>query len=138
MNLHALPIGVKPSEQSTYGPQLSNPPQPADLKNLDDMTGETLHSPNVTSWDVLTDAGFEVVMEICNAASTFLKGKYVIGVSRKQGQLSARAASMLVCSVLVMTFEHLRCIYHISVFYFMVLDWNLIITPPFNLRMNLY
>ncbi|RWR78552.1 protein ACCUMULATION AND REPLICATION OF CHLOROPLASTS 3 [Cinnamomum micranthum f. kanehirae] len=95
VNLYALPIGVKPSEQSTYGPQLSNPPQPADLKNLDDMTGETLHSPNVTSWDVLTDVGFEAVMEICNAASTFLKGKYVNGVSRKQGLLSARAASML-------------------------------------------
>lgn len=61
------------------------------------MTGETLHGPNVPSWDVLTDVGFEAAMEICNAASTFLRGKHVNGMSRKQGLLSARAASMLVC-----------------------------------------
>lgn len=92
--LNALPVGVKPSEQSKDGSQFLNPPQPADLKNIDDRTGEVFDNPNFRSWDALTDASFEAIMDFCNATSTYLKGKSA-DVPKKQGLLSARASSML-------------------------------------------
>ncbi|XP_058090470.1 protein ACCUMULATION AND REPLICATION OF CHLOROPLASTS 3, chloroplastic isoform X1 [Magnolia sinica] len=92
-NVYTLPVGVKPSEQTTDGPQSSSP-QPAEMKMLNDMEGEPLGSPNVPPQDLLTDMGFETVMDIYDAASTVLKGKHA-DLSRKQGLLSVRAASML-------------------------------------------
>ncbi|XP_077246991.1 GTP binding protein isoform X2 [Tasmannia lanceolata] len=85
INAYTLPVGVKFSRQSTVGPQLSNLPQSAEQNTLDDTTGEYTGGRNMPSWDAL---------DIYSAASTLLKRRHV-DVSRKQGLLSVRAASML-------------------------------------------
>ncbi|KAJ4960213.1 hypothetical protein NE237_020123 [Protea cynaroides] len=91
---YSLPVGVRPSEQSSDIPQFSNATKPSEPTTLDAMKGEPLGSSDFSSWDALTDVGFQAVTDICNAASTYLKGKKA-GSAQKQGQLSVRAASML-------------------------------------------
>ncbi|KAF8389615.1 hypothetical protein HHK36_024134 [Tetracentron sinense] len=92
--VYALPVGVKPCEESKDGPQFSTTEQRLEPKTLDDMNGKPPGTPKIPSWDALTDSGFEAVMDFYNAASTLLKGKYA-DVPQKQGLLSVRAASML-------------------------------------------
>ncbi|KAF9624096.1 hypothetical protein IFM89_007794 [Coptis chinensis] len=90
---YTLPVGVKPSERSMETPEFTNM-QSLKSRISNDMNGKTPGSPNVPSWDALTDAGVEAVMDIYNATSTILKGKNSY-TSKKPGLLSTRAASML-------------------------------------------
>ncbi|ERN17043.1 hypothetical protein AMTR_s00044p00037180 [Amborella trichopoda] len=91
-NSYNLPVGVKHSQVSKDDHLSSCIPQLAEEKKLDDKNGEVMHDG--PSFDALTDASFEVVKDIYNAASTLLVGKTDNG-SKKQGLLSTRAASML-------------------------------------------
>ncbi|XVF43497.1 hypothetical protein PTKIN_Ptkin02bG0044700 [Pterospermum kingtungense] len=81
ISIFCLPVGVKSSEES---------------KEVDNTLYATKfpESKSENGINTLNDASFEVMKEFYNAASTVLKGKKT-GVLKKQGVLSARAASML-------------------------------------------
>ncbi|CAK7326894.1 unnamed protein product [Dovyalis caffra] len=90
MSIFQLPVGVRPSELKgslniSYATELSEP------KTEDDFKGQTLVNSSNPSWG---DAGFVAVRDFYNNASTLAKGKNA-DVPKKQGILSARAASML-------------------------------------------
>ncbi|KAG9442443.1 hypothetical protein H6P81_018297 [Aristolochia fimbriata] len=93
LNIYPLPVGVKPPEHSA-DIFLAKSSRAPDTNVSNGPRGESLDVPNGPSWDALTDAGMEAVADIYNAASVLMKGKSV-DLSRKQGLLSARAASML-------------------------------------------
>lgn len=81
---YTLPVGVKSSEPSmNKKSRISN-----------GMGEESVGGKKAPSWDTLTDAGFEAVMDIYNATSTMLKGTYP-NISKKSNLLTMRAASML-------------------------------------------
>lgn len=81
---YALPVGVKSSEPSiNRKSRISN-----------GMGEESAGGKKAPSWDTLTDAGFEAVMDMYNATSTMLKGT-IPNASKKRNLLSMRAASML-------------------------------------------
>lgn len=89
-----LPVGVKPSDDSQDSFDKSNSRQPAE--RINDANGEVQPSavPSAPSLNGLTDVGFEAVTDFWNSASTLLRGRQIDN-SKKQGVLSARAASML-------------------------------------------
>ncbi|XP_059649815.1 protein ACCUMULATION AND REPLICATION OF CHLOROPLASTS 3, chloroplastic isoform X2 [Cornus florida] len=93
LSIYKLPVGVKPSEELEDSPitlKTTNYP----TKTIeDDMKAQPEVTP-VKSWDALTDAGVDAVMDFSINASSLLKGTYS-NVSKKQGVLSVRAASML-------------------------------------------
>lgn len=66
-------------------------------RQLQPEVGDNLNEKplKVTPFNALTDVGFEVAKGLRNSASTILKGKDA-DATKKQGLLSARAASMLV------------------------------------------
>lgn len=74
LSIFSLPVGVRPSEELKEG-----------------IT--TQHASERTQRGTFTDSGFEVVKEFYSNASTLLKGR--TDEPKKQGVLSARAASML-------------------------------------------
>lgn len=92
LSIYRLPVGVKPSEELKNILSISNTVHLEKVTG-DDMKAQTQISPRM-SWDALTDAGFEVVSEFYDNASALLKGNDT-DVSKKQGVLSVRAASML-------------------------------------------
>lgn len=92
MGIFQLPVGVRPSEESKGSLNISFATELLEPKNEDDFNGRTLDNSNIPSWG---DAGFVAVRDLYNNASTLLKGKNP-DVLKKQGILSARAASMLV------------------------------------------
>ncbi|KAG5236740.1 protein ACCUMULATION AND REPLICATION OF CHLOROPLASTS [Salix suchowensis] len=91
MGIFQLPVGVRPSEESKGSLNISFATELLEPKNEDDFNGRTLVNSNIPSWG---DAGFVAVRDLYNNASTLLKGKNP-DVLKKQGVLSARAASML-------------------------------------------
>ncbi|THG14353.1 hypothetical protein TEA_018907 [Camellia sinensis var. sinensis] len=96
LSIYRLPVGVKPSEELENILSISNTVHLEKVTG-DDMKALTQITPRM-SWDALTDAGFEVVSEFYDNASALLKGNDT-DVSKKQGVLSVRAASMLVNNV---------------------------------------
>ncbi|KAL7240051.1 hypothetical protein ACSBR2_005836 [Camellia fascicularis] len=92
LSIYRLPVGVKPSEELKNILSISNTVHLEKVTG-DDMKAQTQITPRM-SWDALTDAGFEVVSEFYDNASALLKGNDT-DVSKKQGVLSVRAASML-------------------------------------------
>ncbi|XP_068640423.1 protein ACCUMULATION AND REPLICATION OF CHLOROPLASTS 3, chloroplastic [Aristolochia californica] len=94
LNVYPLPVGVKPSEHSADILLSVNSTRVTDTKVSNDLSAESLDVPNGPSWDALTDSSMEAVADIYNAAAVLIKGKPV-DLSKKQGLLSARAASML-------------------------------------------
>ncbi|KAL7170581.1 hypothetical protein ACSBR2_035454 [Camellia fascicularis] len=96
ISIYRLPVGVKPSEELKNILSISNTVRLEKVTG-DDMKAQTQITPRM-SWDALTDAGFEVVSEFYDNASALLKGNDT-DVSKKQGVLSVRAASMLVNNV---------------------------------------
>ncbi|XP_011021692.1 PREDICTED: protein ACCUMULATION AND REPLICATION OF CHLOROPLASTS 3 [Populus euphratica] len=91
MSIFQLPVGVRPSEESKGSLNISYATELSEPKTEDDFQGQTLVNSNIPSWG---DAGFVAVRDFYNNASTLLKGKNP-DVLKKQGILSARAASML-------------------------------------------
>ncbi|XP_010270753.1 PREDICTED: protein ACCUMULATION AND REPLICATION OF CHLOROPLASTS 3 [Nelumbo nucifera] len=94
LSVYTLPVGVKSSEKVKDDPKVSYTTQFSEKSSLEDFNADSLGTPTMPSWDTLTDAGFEAVTDIYNAASTLIKGKFS-DIPRKQGLLSVRAASML-------------------------------------------
>ena len=88
-----LPVGVKPLEELNDTPSFSNTSQ-LETKLEDEVKTQPLATSRMPR-DELTGAGFEAVIDLYNSASTVLKRKSA-DVPKKQGMLSARAASMLV------------------------------------------
>ncbi|KAK9670045.1 hypothetical protein RND81_13G173000 [Saponaria officinalis] len=78
-----LPVGVKPSDQINGSFDRADSRRPAEKVSDEDATVSASSVPS-----------FEVVSDIWSSASTLLKGKN-LDVPKKQGLLSARAASML-------------------------------------------
>ncbi|PIA64062.1 hypothetical protein AQUCO_00201391v1 [Aquilegia coerulea] len=91
--IYTLPVGVKLSEQAIDSSKFANTKK-LKSRTSNDENEESRRNENAPSWDALTDAGFEAVMDIYNATSTLLKGKRT-DESKKPGLLSMRAASML-------------------------------------------
>ncbi|XP_074341776.1 protein ACCUMULATION AND REPLICATION OF CHLOROPLASTS 3, chloroplastic isoform X2 [Apium graveolens] len=88
-----LPIGVKPSEELKEDKSITyNHAENEDIINTEIKTQPQI-SPSVP-WDALTDASYEAVTDLYSNASAILKGNNA-DVSKRQGNLSARAASML-------------------------------------------
>lgn len=93
LSIFNRPVGVRHSEELNDTPNISNTKQHPETK-IDEVKAQPLVTSKM-AWDELTGAGFEVVMDLYNSVSTVLKGKYA-DIPKKQGMLSARAASMLV------------------------------------------
>ncbi|MCL7049895.1 hypothetical protein MKW94_001554 [Papaver nudicaule] len=89
----SLPVGVKKSSSQDWQ-QFPKSQQLSDPRVLDDISGVSQGTTDLLSWDALTDASREAVKDVYGAASTLLKGN-TADIPRKQGALSARAASML-------------------------------------------
>lgn len=88
-----LPIGVKPSEELKEDRSItSNRAEKEEVFDTE-IKAQPQMSP-IVPWDALTDASYEAVTDLYSNASAILKGNNA-DVSKKQGNLSARAASML-------------------------------------------
>ncbi|XP_015894284.1 protein ACCUMULATION AND REPLICATION OF CHLOROPLASTS 3, chloroplastic isoform X2 [Ziziphus jujuba] len=85
LSIFCLPVGVRPSEELKDNVNVSSLTHRREPKAEDGLKEQTVGN---------FDTGLEVVKEFCNTASALLKGKYA-DPRRKQGHLSARAASML-------------------------------------------
>lgn len=94
LGIYRLPIGVKSSEELKVDSSIIVPHPETEKLADNDMKAEPQVTPSIP-WDALTDASYEVVTEFYSNASALLKGNNA-DVSKKQGNLSARAASMLV------------------------------------------
>lgn len=90
-----LPVGVRPSEELKDNANISLTTQTLDPETEGDAKAEPVVNSSISSWSELTDAGFEAVKDFCNNTFTSFKGNYV-DITKKQGDLSVRAASMLV------------------------------------------
>lgn len=93
LGIYRLPIGVKSSEELKVDSSIIVPRLETEKLADIDMKAEPQVTPSIP-WDALTDASYEVVTEFYSNASALLKGNNA-DVSKKQGNLSARAASML-------------------------------------------
>ncbi|KAK8507917.1 hypothetical protein V6N13_055387 [Hibiscus sabdariffa] len=91
LSIFHIPVGVRSSEELNEGVNTLNAKDFSESKSENGVKAPSLPSSS-RSWGALTDASFEAMKEIYNG-STGLKGK--TGVPKKQGVLSARAASML-------------------------------------------
>ncbi|KAL2906942.1 Protein ACCUMULATION AND REPLICATION OF CHLOROPLASTS 3 [Bienertia sinuspersici] len=89
-----LPVGVRLSDDSQDNCDKSNFSRATAKINDEDVQVQSSATPSVTPLDGLTDMGFDAVSGFWNSASVLLKGKQP-NISKKQGVLSARAASML-------------------------------------------
>uniref|UniRef100_A0ACD5XPI1 Uncharacterized protein n=2 Tax=Avena sativa TaxID=4498 RepID=A0ACD5XPI1_AVESA len=87
LNVITLPVGVKsPEAQYDHSPNT----QPETRNATDGISLATRHAASAASF---SDVGLEKVMDICNSAASFLKGR--MDKSRKRGSVASRAASML-------------------------------------------
>ncbi|XAR62345.1 hypothetical protein NMG60_11017072 [Bertholletia excelsa] len=87
-----LPVGIKPSEELKNSHSNSDIVHQQDKVAEGSMNGPTQVSPRM-SWNVFSDAG-QVVSEFYDSTFAVLRGTSA-DVSKKQGLLSVRAASML-------------------------------------------
>jgi hypothetical protein len=90
-----LPVGVRPSVELKDNANISLMTQNLDPETEGDAKAEPVVNSSISSWSDLTDAGLEAVKDFCNSTFTSFKGEYV-DITKKQGDLSVRAASMLV------------------------------------------
>lgn len=86
LSIFCLPVGVRPAEELKDNVNISSLTHKTEPQAEDGFKVQTVAN---------FDTGFVVVKDFCNTASALLKGKYA-DPPRKQGLLSARAASMLV------------------------------------------
>lgn len=91
--IQKLPVGVKHFEQSADSHLASNIIQEGE--RVDDNKKTQPRALSSVSWSRFTDAGFPIISDYNNNASVIEKGNS-ISSSKKQGDLSIRAASMLV------------------------------------------
>ncbi|XP_059446960.1 protein ACCUMULATION AND REPLICATION OF CHLOROPLASTS 3, chloroplastic [Corylus avellana] len=94
LSILRLPVGVRPSVELKDNANISLTTQNLDPETEGDAKAEPVVNSSVSSWSGLTDAGFEAVKDFCNNTFTSFKGEYV-DITKKQGDLSVRAASML-------------------------------------------
>ncbi|KAL1186153.1 hypothetical protein V6Z11_A01G160800 [Gossypium hirsutum] len=92
LSIFCLPVGVRSSEEPKEGINTLNAMEFSESKSENVVKAPALPSSS-RSLGAFTDASFEAMKEFYNSGSTLLKGK--TGVPKKQGVLSARAASML-------------------------------------------
>lgn len=90
-----LPVGVRLSSDLQDTCDKSNISWPAEDNNDDDVQKQASALSSVPPLNGISDGGLDAVSGLWNSASVLLKRKQPI-VSKKQGVLSARAASMLV------------------------------------------
>lgn len=93
LSIFCLPVGVRSSEEPKEGINTLNTMEFSESKSENGVKAPALPRSS-RSLGAFTDASFEAMKEFYNSGSTLLKGK--TGVPKKQGVLSARAASMLV------------------------------------------
>ncbi|XP_020534978.1 protein ACCUMULATION AND REPLICATION OF CHLOROPLASTS 3 isoform X2 [Jatropha curcas] len=93
LSIFCLPVGVRPSGEFKEGLNISYSAEFPDPK-VEDVVKEHKLNSSISSWGALTDAGFLLVRDFYNNASTTLRGRNA-DVPKKQGVLSVRAASML-------------------------------------------
>ncbi|PWA82842.1 MORN motif-containing protein [Artemisia annua] len=102
---YKLPVGVKPSGDQKDGPNngsrviMNSPEGNSELQ----MNSEAQFSGSM-SFDESTDAGLQAAMDFNSGASSRQNGAYT-DISKKNGRLSARAASMLRIRVSFMSFS---------------------------------
>lgn len=94
LSIFCLPVGVRPPREIEVSLSTSLATEHTQPKSEADVGAQSPGSSSMSSWGAFTDAGFEAVREFYCVASTLLKGR--TDVPKKQGVLSARAASMLV------------------------------------------
>lgn len=99
LSTFCLPVGVRPPEELKDGVNISFPTQNPETKTENDVKAQPAVNLSMSSWSSFTDTGLEAVKEFYNTASTLVKGKDADN-PKKQGNLSVRAASMLVISCL--------------------------------------
>ncbi|KAG4162811.1 hypothetical protein ERO13_D01G136700v2 [Gossypium hirsutum] len=92
LSIFCLPVGVRSSEEPEEGISTLNAMEFSESKSENVVKAPALPSSS-RSLGAFSDASFEAMKEFYNSGSTLLKGK--TGVPKKQGVLSARAASML-------------------------------------------
>ncbi|MBA0848767.1 hypothetical protein Goshw_006890, partial [Gossypium schwendimanii] len=92
LSIFCLPVGVRSSEEPEEGISTLNAMEFSESKSENVVKAPALPSSS-RSLSAFSDASFEAIKEFYNSGSTLLKGK--TGVPKKQGVLSARAASML-------------------------------------------
>lgn len=93
LGIFKLPVGVKPSEELKEDTSITF--NRAEKEEIFDTENKAQPQPSpIVPWDALTDASYEAVTDLYSNASAILKGNNT-DVSKKQGNLSARAASML-------------------------------------------
>ena len=95
LSIFGLPVGVRPSEESKDRYNISSLTQYPTPKTKDAVKSKPSIYSTTASLNELTDTGLEAVKDFYNTASGLLKGNSVDS-PKKQGLLSARAASMLV------------------------------------------
>lgn len=95
LSLFCLPVGVRPSQELKDRINISSPTQHPTLKTEDVVKAKPGVNLSTPSWNELTDTGLEAVRDFYNTASALLKGNPT-DPPKKEGLLSARAASMLV------------------------------------------
>ena len=95
LSFFCLPVGVRPSQELKDRINISSPTQHPTLKTEDVVKAKPGVNLSTPSWTELTDTGLEAVREFYNTASALLKGNPT-DPPKKEGFLSARAASMLV------------------------------------------
>ncbi|KAI3442763.1 uncharacterized protein J3R85_001029, partial [Psidium guajava] len=94
MSVFQLPIGVKPSNELKDSQNIANSAQNG-IQEIENVAeAQPADDSSVSSWSGLTNVGFGAVKDFYDAASTLIQGKRP-DIHQKQGNLSARAASML-------------------------------------------
>lgn len=88
-----LPIGVRLADDLHETFDRSNSRQPVERLTPEDAQVQAAIA-SVPPLNGVTNAGFDVVAEFWNSATTLLRGQQ-LDITKKQGVLSARAASML-------------------------------------------
>lgn len=97
LNIYKLPVGVKPSGDLKDGPNGSRVMHSSEENSEFNMKNDTQLSIN-TLFDESTDASLKAPIDLNSTASSRQNGVYP-DVAKRSGRLSARAASMLVCSI---------------------------------------
>lgn len=92
LSIYRLPVGVKPSAElkSSYNCDSCDSPKEVDVNT---KTQQIQMTPRMST-NTLIDAGSEAGSELVDTDSPVLKGTYD-NISKREGVLSARAASML-------------------------------------------
>lgn len=95
LSIFCLPVGVRSPEELKDNVDLSLTQNP-ETKTKDDVTAQPAVNLSMSSRSPLTGTGLEAVRDFYNSASALVKGKHADNPNPKQGNLSVRAASMLV------------------------------------------